>query len=787
VPRRKPPDEAIQSFARQLGALRVSCGSPPYTQLYKISSMLPPATVSGVLNARTAPKLAFVLAFVRAVLACADADDISVPGAERDLTRWQRRWELMTAQQGAAGAARGGHDEHGAESPAQLRADVPWQLPAAPRLLIGRERELARLDACLAESPAVATPVTILLHGRAGVGKTALALAWAHRRREQFPDGQLYADFSAGTGIRELTATEVLIDFLAALGHSPADLPADEPGLAAMFRSALAERTLLVVLENAERAGDARPFLPGSGRSVVLVTARQRIRELIIYDGMVTEPVQELSPDAAIALVRHFAPALDDDLAQTVARECGYLPLSLRIAADTLSGGDPRAAIGDLIARLADVSEAGELPGAVGEPANAVGETSLAAVLSWSLGGRSRAEAAAFSALSMLPGKTFDLPEAAALTGLAPARTARLAAMLAGSHLISAIGSGRYGFHPLVREWLSRLAPDELAPEECRLARRRLFGYYLWTADAADRVLLSQRGRPALATSLPRPESRPLLATAAAACAWVAGNLSNMTAAVVQAEAADDEFAYLLPHVLISYFNLRKPWPQWQQMCQSGIRVARRHGRQEDAGHLALSLGIVLRETHRAAEAAAAMRRAFDAYGEAGKPACQAMALNNLATVYSQLGQPRQAAAALTQALQLLDEAAEPFRTAIALHNLAEAELNTGEADKALEHITRAREMALRIEDREGAAMSLATMADVHDRLGQWSRAADEYQQALAEMAACGDKFGQINAYRKLGKLLFSRGRAADGAWHLNLAAQLEKSMPGDQSEPVDA
>jgi AAA ATPase domain len=211
-----------------------------------------------VLNARTAPKLAFVLAFVRAVVACADASDVSVPGAERDLTRWQHRWELMTAQQGAAGAARSGHDEHGVESPAQLRADVPWQLPMAPRLLIGRERELARLDARLAESPAAATPVTILLHGRAGVGKTALALAWAHRRREQFPDGQLYADFSAGTGVRELTATEVLIDFLAALGHSPAELPADESGLAAMFRSALAERTLLVVLENAERAGDAR-------------------------------------------------------------------------------------------------------------------------------------------------------------------------------------------------------------------------------------------------------------------------------------------------------------------------------------------------------------------------------------------------------------------------------------------------------------------------------------------------------------------------------------------------
>ncbi len=115
---------------------------------------------------------------------------------------------------------------------------------------------------------------------------------------------------------------------------------------------------------------------------------------------------------------------------------------------------------------------------------------------------------------------------------------------------------------------------------------------------------------------------------------------------------------------------------QWQQMCRSGIRVARRHGRAGDLGHLSVSLGIALRETHRAAQSAAALRRAYEAYGQVGTPAGQAMALNNLATVYSQLQQPQQAADALRLALSLLDETGEPFRTAIVLHNLAEAELS---------------------------------------------------------------------------------------------------------------
>jgi len=765
VAKKKPSRQAMAALASELQALRVSCGSPPYAQLYKISAMLPPATVSGVLNARTAPKLAFVLAFVRAVLANADANEVPVPAAERDLARWKAQWEQLYASASARDSARLTDTWQATRRPQdQPRATVPWQLPAAPRLLLGRERALARLDRFCQRDRDDSRPLTLILHGRAGIGKTALALTWAHRRRDHFPDGQLYADFSAGTGVRELTPAEVLIDFLAALGHSPGDLPADESGLAGMFRSAVADRTLLVVLENAERASDVRPFLPGGGRSTVLVTARDRMRGLVIYDGALTERVPELSPVAAVELLKRHAPGLDTEQAHLVARACGYLPLPLRIAADTLQGDGGSAALLDLVASLTSDKLAGDAP-------------QLGTILTWSLGARSRADAAAFAALSLLPGRTFDLHEAAALLGLSSPDAPPFVSMLTSNHLVSPIGSRQYELHPLVREWVSRVAADELSAESCQEARRRLFGYYLWTADVVDRIILPQRRRPPLVTSLPRPESGPRLATPAAACTWVVANLANMTTAVVQAEVSDDQFAYLLPHVLTSYLNLRKPWPQWKQMCQSGIRVAGRHGRPEDMGHLALSLGIVLRETRRPAEAAAAFRRAYSSYGRADSPAGQAMALNNLATVHNQMHHPEQAAAALTQALTLLDQDQEPFRTAIALHNLAEAELQTGQLDSALEHVSRARDIALEIADRAGAAMSMATLADVHDRLGQWSQAATEYRNALAIQAETGDSFGQINAHRKLGKLLIRHGNPQRGARHLDKAARIEESL----------
>ena len=764
MPGRRPSPTAVAALARDLSALRVTCGSPSYAQLYKKAALLPPSTVSGVLNARTAPKLAFVLAFVRAVLAHADAYDVEVPPADRDLLEWKRRWERLYAASGADSELESATAPITAASDGP-RSTVPWQMPPAPRILIGREAEVARLDGHLQQAQAAGRPLTLLLHGPRGVGKTALALTWARQHRDDWPDGQLHADFSTGRGQRALTTAEVLIDFLTALGHRPGDLPANESGLAGMFRSALTERTMLVVLESAERASDVRPLLPGEGKSAVVVTARDRIRSLLVQDHAAAEPVLPLSAESAVDLLMSDAPQLEQDQGELIARACGYLPLPLRIAADTLQHGQDPAALIDLFAKLDSAEGAGP------------DRHALDPIMSWSLRTQSPVETATFATLSVLPGRTFDIHEAAALLDLPSPRAADHVSRLASTNLVSSVGDRRYELHPLVREWVGRVATSELSADSRRHARRRLFGYYLWTADAADRIILPQRQRPALVTSLPKPASGPRLTTAAAASAWAADNLANLTAAVVQAEKSDDAFAYLLPDALMSYFNLAKPWPQWQLMVQTGLVAARHHGRSEEVGHLESSLGVVLRETQRPAEAAAAFRRAFDSYGTVGNTAGQAMALNNLATVYNQMDQRQKAIDALTYALSILDRTEEPFRVAIVLHNLAEAELHTGQVDKALEHITRARDIALEIDDRGGAALSMATMGDVLDRLGRWKQAAAEYRNALEILAETGDQFGQVNAHRQLGKLLIRHGQTQKGAGHLDRATAIEESL----------
>ena len=295
----------------------------------------------------------------------------------------------------------------------------------------------------------------LLLHGPAGAGKSALALTWARRRRDEFPDGQLYADFGARTGLRDLSPPEVLIDFLAALGHSPSELPADESGLAAMFRSALADRTLLVVIENAERAADVRPFLPGDGRSIVLVTARDRLHDLIIQDGVAARPVPPLAPEAAVELLSRSAPGISESQARLIAEACGYLPLPLRVAADTVQRGEDNGALQDLVASLAEDRRSGNSP-------------SIGTILTWSLGAASSAETDAFAALSLVPGSVFDVYEAAAVLGLSAARTPPLLTSLTRTNLITAIGAARYELHPLIRDWVSRAAAADALSAEYR-------------------------------------------------------------------------------------------------------------------------------------------------------------------------------------------------------------------------------------------------------------------------------------------------------------------------------
>lgn len=744
---------ARQDLAREMRELRVRCGNPSYARLYKISLMLPPATVSGVLNAKTSPRLDFVLSFVRACLEHADAVGVVVPADQGDLEHWRDLWQRLHVD--GQGQRRGVAEEQSADGRPTVLDVVPWQLPGASSLLVGRDDDLAWLDDQLGDG----RPSLLHLHGDSGAGKTSLVLAWAHRRRQSFVDGQLYADFARAGHGRTATALEILLDFMIALGYAAADLPTEVTGLSGMFRTALVQRATLVVLDNVVDEEDIAHFSPGDGPSRVVAISGPRLTGLVVRHGAADRRLGALEPSAAADLLMHVVPDLDSAEAAKAAAACEYHPLRLRILGDQLVH-TPRARA--LVATLA---------------AAPAGAPRLDRLLEWSVQGSTRAETRALYLLAHHPGALFDPLEAAAVVDTTQGGAQGLIAGLTSRYLLMTVRPGRSALHPLVRDWAAEAATTSLPGEDRDAARRRLWGYYLWTVDAADRMLLPQRGRPALVSALPHPAAAPRFTTEAEAIAWCAESLPNMAATVEAAVGYRHALAHQLPHVLMSYFNLRKPWPLWIQMCRSGSKVAEELGDPESVGNLNISLGIALRETREEDQAVAAFEHAQAMFAVGGNRMGGAMALNNLATIHNHRHEPDAAIVALRQALTLLEETEDEFRVSIVSHNLAEAELLAGRNDEAREHANLAYEAALGIGDLDGAAITLVTLARAKDRLDDWRGASADYQRALEMQQQAGDRFAQIAAHDRLGELLDRRVGPGAGDEHRRTARQIESEL----------
>ncbi|MGH3758717.1 BTAD domain-containing putative transcriptional regulator, partial [Actinophytocola sp.] len=336
-------------------------------------------------------------------------------------------------------------------TPAQLPADVPG--------FAGRESDLARLDSLLATTEPPAAVVLSMIDGTAGVGKTALAVHWAHRVREVFPDGQLHVNLRGyAQGAPPLRPLDALARFLHALGVPAERVPSDVDEAAALYRSLLADRRVLVLLDNAAAADQVRPLLPGGGGSLVLVTSRDHLGGLVARDGARSLPLEVLTPEEAEALLRaalgvervRAEPAEVTELA----RLCGYLPLALRIAAANLSGR-AREPVADYVVRLQDSDRLAALA-VPGDPGSAVSATFD---LSYDRlpGGARRL----FRRLALAPGVDVGTAAAAALTGTTTTEAGRRLAALAGAHLVDEVAHGRYACHDLLRRYAADRARRE--------------------------------------------------------------------------------------------------------------------------------------------------------------------------------------------------------------------------------------------------------------------------------------------------------------------------------------
>lgn len=424
---------------------------------------------------------------------------------------------------------------------------VPAQLPRAPSGFAGREDELAWLSTLLQPSDTAAVGV---LAGPAGVGKTGLAVLWAHRVAASFPDGQLFASLR-GFDQRHtpMSVADVLTQFLLSLGVEVADVPFELADRAALYRSILADRRVLVVLDDARDADQIEPLLPAGSSSFVLVTSRIRLDALVARTGARMLTLGTLAADAAEQVIEHMAGSAahqkDRELRKKLARLCGHLPLALRIAAARLAG-NPQWTVADLVAELAD--ERSRLDAFDLEEA----DHSVRAALDVTYRSLRPELSETVRHLGLFPGARIGPHPVAALSGGDVASARRRLRSLAGSFVVTETSKDVFLMHDLVRLHALALAETELSEVDRSTALRRLLRYYLVGAETARELLRPGGGVPLLADKFPGTPQVPMT-TAAEAADWIDQEWVNLLAVVESGSDGEDEELVMLARLAAEF------------------------------------------------------------------------------------------------------------------------------------------------------------------------------------------------------------------------------------------
>jgi tetratricopeptide (TPR) repeat protein len=651
-------------------------------------------------------------------------------------------------------------------------AGSPQQLPAGVRHFTGREAELAVLDQVLSE-PDSDTPGTVVISaigGTAGVGKTALALHWAHKVAQQFPDGQLYVNLRgfdpSGT---PATAPEAIRGFLDALGVPPERVPPGPEALAGLYRSLLADKRMLIVLDNARDEQQVRPLLPAGPASLVLVTSRSQLGGLAAADGARLISLDVLTHAEAVQLLTArlgaARAAAEPAAVDQIASLCACLPLALAIAAARAAtrSGFPLATLAEELADSAGRLDALD----VGDPGS-----SVRAVFSWSTHQLSDQAARMFRLLGVHPGPDISVPAAASLAGLAEASACRLLRELASAHLITEHVPGRYAFHDLLRAHAAEQARDADSQADLAAAIGRVLDHYLHTAARAQFVLAPNGEQVALAP--PRPGAavgQP--ADYQQALAWFEADHQVLIAAVTLAAGSGfDAHAWQVPWAMKQFLRMRGHWQQWVAIQRIALAAATRlddaaaqamSGRllanactdlgdhDQARGHYACSLRLCQRlgnrlgeaKVHeglgtlaewqgRHADALEHQQQALRLYQAIGDKANEAQSLNNVGWCHSQLGDYQQGRAFCRQALALCAETGNRWLERHAWDSLGYAEHHLGNLVEATACYQRALVISRDSGDRLSEAETLTHLGDTRHAAGELAEAREAWGRALA-------------------------------------------------------
>jgi DNA-binding SARP family transcriptional activator/tetratricopeptide (TPR) repeat protein len=654
----------------------------------------------------------------------------------------------------------------------------PSQLPPPTAHPVGRTTELRQITDYATKAASAQAPAICAIAGMAGVGKTELAIRAGYELADRFADGALFVDLRGFTPASSAMTPEVALDvLLRGLGIAGALIPPGTDARAALYRSVLADRRLLVVLDNAAGEEQVQPLLPGAGSCMVLITSRRRLAGLddaehVLLDVLDTGPAITLFTRVA----GDRAGETDTPAREELITLCGHLPLAIRIAAARLRitpALRPAALLTELRrqdTRLAELSD---------------GHRGVAAALAVSydhLGPDRRQD---LRRLALHPGADLALPAAASLFDRDLADTRWALAELEAASLLGQPAPERFQLHDLIREYaVAAGARSDLEPDR-QAAYGRLLDHYLHAADLASRLLMPHRLRFPLDGAACNP---PKLTSRSDALAWLDGEHRNLVA-VSRIDHSDfDARRWQLAYTMRDYFYLRKQLDSWLLTHELALAGALRAGDRHAEARTRNNLGRVLLELGRTGAALIEYDLACELFESLGDEHGRSNALANLATLHRREGRHELALANLETARTYYRRAGARRNTGITLRSMARVETELGRLDAAAEHARQALDQATELALDLDAAQALAALGLALERAGNPTAAAAAYQRATEHARAGDSAYEQARALRRLGGLAAAAGdvTTARHQWTQALTLLRPLAVPAAQEVAAD-
>jgi len=663
--------------------------------------------------------------------------------------------------------------------PGPLAPDAPAQLPADVAGFAGRNHHLARLDQLLKRAAEQPTAVVIsAIAGTAGVGKTALAVHWAHQASHQFPDGQLYVNLRGfhPTGA-VMDPAEAIRGFLDAFGVPPQRIPADPELQAALYRSHLAGKRILVVLDNARDAEQVRPLLPTAGGCLALITSRNQLTGLVAVDGAVPLTLDLLpAAEARQLLTRRLGPervAAEPDAVDQLITACARLPLALAIVAAHAATRShlPLGALADQLRTAHDQLDTLS----TGDPV-----TDLRAVFSPSYQQLSPAARRLFRLLGLHPGPDISLPAAASLAGIAPPRIRPLLAELTRANLLTEHTPGRYLLHDLLRAYANEQAHAHDPEPDRHAAIHRVLDHYLNTAYTGAQLLNPHRDPITLIAAQPGVNPERLTDPGQALAWFTAEHQVLLTAVRHAADTGFDTHTWQLAWTLATFLNRHGHWNDRVATREAALAAAQRSADRPAQAWAHRRLGDALHHLGRDDDAHTHLRHALDLYRQLADHTGQAQTHLDLGSLLNRLGRHREALRHNEHGHDLFRAADHRAGQAYALNAIGWCHAVLGDHQQALTFCQQALGLHRDLDDRLGESATWDSLGYVHHHLGHHAQAITCYQHALDLFRDLGERYGEAVTLTHLGDTQDAAGDpdAAHTAWRHALDILTELHHP---------